>query len=81
MVLAKGLRSRSRYCWAGTDNVASRAVSTLEVRVLAAFVVSFASAMRQQVVELPIPKPIVTEHKDCCRTSEVWPTRFHGVRR
>jgi len=46
MVLAKGLRSQSGYYWAGTDKVASRAVSTLEVRVLTAFVVSFASAMR-----------------------------------
>ena len=44
---AKGLRSQSRYCWAGTDKVASRAVSTLEGRDLTAFVVSFASAMRQ----------------------------------
>jgi len=47
MVLAKGLRGRSRYCWAGTDKVDSRAVSALEGRVLTAFVVSFASAMRQ----------------------------------
>jgi len=47
MVLAKGLRSQSRYCSAGTDKVASRAVSSLEGRVLTAFVVSFASAMRQ----------------------------------
>ena len=47
MVLANGLRSRSRYCWAGTDKVASRAVSTLEGRVLNAFIVSFDSAMRQ----------------------------------
>ena len=47
MVLAKGLRSQSRYCWAGTDKVASRAVSILEGRDLTAFVVSFASAMRQ----------------------------------
>ncbi len=47
MVLAKGLRSQSRYCWAGTDKVASRAVSTLEGRDLTAFVVSFDSAMRQ----------------------------------
>jgi len=46
MVLAKGLRSRSRYCWAGTDKVASRAVSTLAGRDLTAFAVSFASAMR-----------------------------------
>ena len=47
MVLAKGLRGQSRYCWAGTDKVASRAVSTLEGRDLTAFVVSFASAMQQ----------------------------------
>ena len=47
MVLAKGQRSRSRYCWAGTDKVASRAVCTLEVCVWTAFVVSFASAMQQ----------------------------------
>jgi len=47
MVLAKGLRSQSGYCWAGTDKVAWRAVSTLDGRVLTAFVVSFASAMRQ----------------------------------
>jgi len=47
MVLAKGLRSQSRYCSAGTDKVDSRAVSTLEGRDLTAFVVSFASAMRQ----------------------------------
>jgi len=47
MVLAKGLRSQSRYCSAGTDKVASRAVATLKVRVLTAFVVSFASAVRQ----------------------------------
>jgi len=47
MVLAKGLRGQSRYCWAGTDKVASRAVSTLKGRNLTAFVVSFASAMRQ----------------------------------
>ena len=47
MVLAKGLRSQSRYCWAGTHKVASRAVSALEGRDLTAFVVSFASAMRQ----------------------------------
>jgi len=47
MVLAKGLRSRSRYCWSGTDIVDSRAVATLKVRVLTAFVVSFASAMPQ----------------------------------
>ena len=45
--MAKGLRSQSRYCCAGTDKVASRAVSTLKGRVLSAFVVSFASAMRQ----------------------------------
>ena len=63
MVLVKGLRSRSRYCWAGTDKVASRAVSTLAGRDLTAFVVSFASAMRHQVAELPIPKPIVTEYQ------------------
>ena len=36
-----------RYCWAGTHKVASRAVSALEGRDLTAFVVSFASAMRQ----------------------------------
>jgi len=47
MVLAIGQRSQSRYCWAGTDKVASRAVSILEGRDLTAFVVSFASAMRQ----------------------------------
>jgi len=47
MVLAEGLRGQSRYCWTGTDKVASRAVSTLEGRVLIAFVVSIASAMRQ----------------------------------
>ena len=47
MVLAKGLRSRSRYCSAGTDKVASRAVSALEDRDLTAFVVSFAFVMRQ----------------------------------
>ena len=47
MVLAKGLRSQSRYCWAGTDKVASRAVTTLEGRDLTAFVVSFASAVRK----------------------------------
>jgi len=47
MVLAKSLRSQSRYCWAGTDKVASRAVSALEGRDSTAFVVSFASAMRQ----------------------------------
>jgi len=47
MVLAKGLRSQSRYCPPGTDKVASRAVSTLEGRDLTAFVMSFASAMRQ----------------------------------
>ena len=40
-------RSQSRYCSAGTDKVASRAVSALEGRDLTAFVVSFASAMRQ----------------------------------
>jgi len=47
MVLAKGLHSRSRYCSAGTDKVALCAVSALEGRDLTAFVVSFASAMRQ----------------------------------
>ena len=47
MVLAKGLRRQSGYCWARTDKVAWRAVSTLDGRVLIAFVVSFASAMRQ----------------------------------
>ena len=47
MVQAKGLRSQSRYCWAGSDKVASRAVSTLKGRDMIAFVVSFASAMRQ----------------------------------
>jgi len=47
MVLAKGLRSQSRYCWAGTDKVASRAVSTLEGRDLTAFAVNFASAIRK----------------------------------
>jgi len=47
MVLAKGLRSQLRYCSAGTDKVASRAVCDLEGRVSTAFVVSFASAMRQ----------------------------------
>ena len=47
MVLAKGLRGQSRYCWAGTDKVASRAVSTLAGRDLTAFVVGFDSAMRQ----------------------------------
>ena len=47
MVLAKGLRNQSRYCWAGMDKVASRAVAILEGRNLPAFVVSFDSAMRQ----------------------------------
>jgi len=47
MVLAKGLRSQSRYCWAGRDQVASRSVSALEGLDLTAFVVSFDSAMRQ----------------------------------
>jgi len=47
MVLAKGLRGRSRYCWAGRDKVDSRAVATLKGRDLTAFVVSFASAMPQ----------------------------------
>jgi len=47
LVLAKGLRSQTRYCWARTDKVAWRAVSTLDGRDLIAFVVSFASAMRQ----------------------------------
>jgi len=47
MVLAKGLRNQSRYCSAGTDKVASRAVCTLKGRDLTAFVVSFASAMRK----------------------------------
>jgi len=47
MVLAKGLLIRSRYCSAGTDKVASRAVPTLKGLDLTAFVVSFASAMRQ----------------------------------
>jgi len=46
IVLAKGLRSQSRYYWAGTE-VASCAVSILEGRDLAAFVARFASAMRQ----------------------------------
>ena len=47
MVLAKGLRNQSRYCWAGMDKVASRAVAILEGRNSTAFVVSFASALRQ----------------------------------
>jgi len=47
IVLVKGQRSQSRNCTAGTDKVASRAVSTLEGRNLNAFVVSFNSAMRQ----------------------------------
>jgi len=47
MVLAKGLRSQSRYCCSGTDKVALRAVSALEGRDLTTFVVSFASAMPQ----------------------------------
>ena len=47
MVVAKGLRSQSRYCSAGTDKVAPRAVSALEGRNLTTFLVSFASAMQQ----------------------------------
>ena len=81
MVLAKGLRSQSRYCWAGTDKVASRAVSALEGRDLTAFVVSFASAMRQLECKscvsprFPFPRKKAVSPKIFFRN----PTRKRGI--
>jgi len=63
MVLAKGLRSRSRYFWAGMDKVDSRTVATLKVRVLTAFVVSFDSAMRQLKCESTVSPSIPSESR------------------